>query len=176
MRSYLFYHGVLKVIGFNVLFFFLRLPCDFNGTRTRNPRKKIGWTIHANGRCFAVLRTGRERSRRHRQWQRRKSMIPKDQKKTAATAETIVCMRSHSIAHSFREAVKWLSRVIKQLLFQRPMIGLKISHQFFNNWEAKPKPIAPCARDFSRALSKLQVIARNSVIFHRLCSCCDLSG
>ena len=29
------------------------------------------------------------------------------------------------------------------------------------HWEAKPKPIAPCTRDFSRALSKLQVIARN---------------
>ena len=27
---------------------------------------------------------------------------------------------------------------------------------------AKPKPIAPCTRDFSRALSKLQGIARNS--------------
>mgnify|MGYP006964771084 CR=1 FL=1 len=25
----------------------------------------------------------------------------------------------------------------------------------------KPKPIAPCARDFSRALNELQVIARN---------------
>ena len=32
----------------------------------------------------------------------------------------------------------------------------------FCQLEAKPKPIAPCARDFSRALSKLQVIARNS--------------
>ena len=28
-------------------------------------------------------------------------------------------------------------------------------------WEAKPKPIAPCTRDFSRASSELQVIARN---------------
>ena len=26
---------------------------------------------------------------------------------------------------------------------------------------AKPRPIAPCTRDFSRALSELQVIARN---------------
>ena len=39
---------------------------------------------------------------------------------------------------------------------------LKISRQFFNQWEAKPKPIAPCSRDFFRTLSKLQVIARNS--------------
>ena len=38
---------------------------------------------------------------------------------------------------------------------------LKDSHQFFNQWEAKPKPIAPCMRDFSRALSELQVIAKN---------------
>ena len=36
-------------------------------------------------------------------------------------------------------------------------------HQFFNPWEAKPKPIAPCTRDSSRALSKLQVNAANSV-------------
>ena len=27
--------------------------------------------------------------------------------------------------------------------------------------EAKPKPIAPCTRDFSRASSELQLIARN---------------
>ena len=31
----------------------------------------------------------------------------------------------------------------------------------FNRWEAKPKPIAPYTRDFSRASSELQVIARN---------------
>ena len=41
------------------------------------------------------------------------------------------------------------------------MIGLKDSRQFFSHWEAKPKPMAPCARDFSRALSKLQIIVRN---------------
>ena len=41
------------------------------------------------------------------------------------------------------------------------MIGLKDSRQFFSQWEAKPKPIAPCTRDFSRALSVLQVISRN---------------
>ena len=40
-------------------------------------------------------------------------------------------------------------------------LGLKDSRQFFNQWEAKPKPTAPCTRDFSRASSKLQVIARN---------------
>ena len=31
----------------------------------------------------------------------------------------------------------------------------------FQPMRTKPKPIAPCARDFSRALSELQVIARN---------------
>ena len=31
------------------------------------------------------------------------------------------------------------------------VIGLEDSRQFFNQWEAKPKPIAPCTRDFSRA-------------------------
>ena len=34
--------------------------------------------------------------------------------------------------------------------------------KFFNQWEAKPKSIAPCTRDFSCALSKLLLIARNS--------------
>ena len=38
---------------------------------------------------------------------------------------------------------------------------LKDSRQFFNQWEAKAKPIVPCTRDFSRASSELQVIARN---------------
>ena len=41
------------------------------------------------------------------------------------------------------------------------MIDLKVSRQFFNQWEAKPKPSAPFARNFSRALRKLHVIARN---------------
>ena len=43
----------------------------------------------------------------------------------------------------------------------RLVIGLKDSRQFFNQWESKPKPIASCPRDFSRASSELQVIARN---------------
>ena len=38
---------------------------------------------------------------------------------------------------------------------------LKRLAPFFNQWDAKPKPIAPCTRDFSRASSELQVIARN---------------
>ena len=40
---------------------------------------------------------------------------------------------------------------------------LKESCQFFKQREAKPKPkpITPCTRDFSRASSELQVIARN---------------
>ena len=35
-----------------------------------------------------------------------------------------------------------------------------VFHQFFTNGFS-PKPIAPCTRDFSRASSELQVIARN---------------
>ena len=35
----------------------------------------------------------------------------------------------------------------------RLVIGLKESRQFFNQREAKPQPIAPCTRDFSRASS-----------------------
>jgi len=41
------------------------------------------------------------------------------------------------------------------------VIGLKDSRQFFNQLEATPKSIAPCTRDFYRASSELQVIARN---------------
>ena len=48
------------------------------------------------------------------------------------------------------------------------VIGLKDSRQFFNQWDAKPKPIAPCTRDFSRASGDLQVIARNSDWFMEL--------
>ena len=50
--------------------------------------------------------------------------------------------------------VTWL-----QLL--RLVIGLKISHQFINQWEGRPKPIVTCTRDFFRALSKLHGIAKN---------------
>ena len=52
-----------------------------------------------------------------------------------------------------RAVFKWLSKII--------VIGLKDSRQVFNQWESKPKPIAPFTRDFSRASSELQVIARN---------------
>ena len=58
----------------------------------------------------------------------------------------------------YRAVFKWLSKVITWL---RWVIGLKDSCQFFNQWEEKPKPIAQCTRDFSRASSELQVIARN---------------
>ena len=44
----------------------------------------------------------------------------------------------------------------------------KTSASFFNQRETQPKPITPCARDFSRPLSKLQVIARNSDWFFAL--------
>ena len=61
----------------------------------------------------------------------------------------------------FREVFKWLSKVITWLRLLRSVIGSKDSRQFFNQWEAKPTPIAPCTREFSRASSELQVIARN---------------
>ena len=60
-----------------------------------------------------------------------------------------------------RAVFKWLSKVITWLWLLRLVIGLKDSRQFFSLWEAKPKPTAPCTRDFSRASSELQVIARN---------------
>ena len=59
----------------------------------------------------------------------------------------------------YRAVFKWLSKVITRLRLLRLMTGLKDSRQFFSQWEAKPKPIAPCTRDFSRALSKFQIIA-----------------
>ena len=61
-----------------------------------------------------------------------------------------------------RAVFSWLSKVIKRLLSLGSVIGLKISRQFFNQWEANPESIMPCTRDFSRALSKLRVNARNS--------------
>ena len=42
------------------------------------------------------------------------------------------------------------------------MIGLKISRQLFSQREPKQNQTAACTRDFSRALNKLQIIARNS--------------
>ena len=68
----------------------------------------------------------------------------------------------HTLPNSLTRAVfKWLSKVITRLRLLRLVIGLKDSRQFFSQWEAKLKPIAPCTRDFFRVLSKLQVIARN---------------
>ena len=67
-----------------------------------------------------------------------------------------------------RAVSKWLSKVITWLRFLRLVIGLKDSRQFFNQWEAKPKPIAPCTRDISRASGELQVIARNCDWFMEL--------
>jgi len=43
-----------------------------------------------------------------------------------------------------------------QMTVEMPLLSLKISRQFFNQWEA------PSTRDFSRALSELQEIASNS--------------
>ena len=58
---------------------------------------------------------------------------------------------------------KWLSKVITWLRLLRLVIGLNDSRLVFNQREAKPKPkpIAPCTRDFSSASSELQVTARN---------------
>ena len=67
-----------------------------------------------------------------------------------------------------RAVFKWLSKVITWLRFLRLVIGLKDSRQFFNQWEAEPKPIAPCTRDISRASGELQVIARNCDWFMEL--------
>ena len=54
-----------------------------------------------------------------------------------------------------RAVFKWLSKVITLLRLLRLVIGLKDSRQLFSQRKAKPKPIAPCTRDFSRATSEL---------------------
>ena len=59
-----------------------------------------------------------------------------------------------------RAVFKRLSKVITRL--PRLLIGPRISRQFYNLWEAKLKLIAPCTPYFSRALSNLLFIARNS--------------
>ena len=69
---------------------------------------------------------------------------------------------------SFRAVFKWLSKVITWLRLLRFVIGLKNSRQLFNQWESKPKTIAPCTHDFSRASSEWQAIARNSDWFMAL--------
>ena len=76
--------------------------------------------------------------------------------------------RQDTTKFSFRAVFKWLSRVITWLRLLRLVIGLKDSRQFFNQWESKPKPIAPRTRDFSRASSELHVIARNCDWFMEL--------
>ena len=58
------------------------------------------------------------------------------------------CFYYHTDNYSNRAVFKWLSKVITWLRLLRLVIGLKESRQFFNQREAKPKPIAPCTRDF----------------------------
>ena len=65
------------------------------------------------------------------------------------------------ITEQLRAVFKWLSKVITWLRLLRLVIGLQDSRQFFNQWDAKPKQIAPCRRDFSHASSGLHGIARN---------------
>ena len=76
--------------------------------------------------------------------------------------ETVVLSRWGCETPKFVRAVfKWLSKVFTWLRLLRLVIGWKESRQFFNQWESKPKPIAPRTRDFSRASSELQIIAKN---------------
>ena len=65
--------------------------------------------------------------------------------------------------NEIRAVFKWLSKVTTWLRLLCLVIGWKDSRQFFQpiQWDAKPKPIAPCTRDLSRASSELHVIASN---------------
>ena len=76
-----------------------------------------------------------------------------------------------------RAVFKSLSKVVTPLRFLTLVIGLKISCQYFNQREEKPKLIAACKHDIYHALSKLQVIGRNSDwrIAGAVCSCSDWS-
>ena len=56
----------------------------------------------------------------------------------------------------FKSQIVFFLKLPSQLPLATPSDWLKISRKFFNQWETKPKPI-----HFSRALSKVQVIARN---------------
>ena len=76
------------------------------------------------------------------------------------SAKCLWLLFSFSEQSGNRAVFKWRPKVIARFrLLPRLVIGLRISSQFFNQWEAKPKPIAPQARDFFYALSKLQVTA-----------------
>ena len=63
--------------------------------------------------------------------------------------------------NTLRAVFKWLSKVITWLRSLPLVIDWKDPRPFFNQWEAKPKPIAPYTRHFYSALSELQVISRN---------------
>ena len=82
----------------------------------------------------------------------------------------IILISGNDVVRDLEDRVvfKWLSKVITWLLLLRIVIGLKDPRQFFNQSEAKPKPIAPCTCDFCRASSEFQVIARNSDRFMAL--------
>ena len=75
-----------------------------------------------------------------------------------------------------RAVFKWLSKVTAWLRLPHLGIGLRDSRQFFNQWEAKPKPIAPCTRDF---LSRFERVSGNRyefwLVHGAVCSCCDWS-
>ena len=63
-------------------------------------------------------------------------------------------------------------KAITWMRLLRLLIGLKISRQFFNQWEAKPNPISACKLDFSRAFKQVSgtliSLLRQRRIFHWL--------
>ena len=76
--------------------------------------------------------------------------------------------RVSAITQTNRAVSKWLSKVIMWLRLLRLVIGLKNSRQFFNQWQAKPNPIAPCPRDFCACLELW-------LVHGAVCSRCDWS-
>ena len=80
-------------------------------------------------------------------------------------------LRIYRYPHA-KSVFHWFSKVITWLPIATPGDFLKIAPQFFDQWEAKPRPITSSTRHFPHALSKFRIIAGNCDWFiTRLASC-----
>ena len=67
---------------------------------------------------------------------------------------------NHFVSLSPNISIEQFTNGFQRLGLLRLVIGLKFLRQVFDQWESKP--IAPCTRDFSRALRESQVVDRDS--------------
>ena len=105
----------------------------------------------------------------HWKWKAKSVNISWHSLKWASIKSSNILEISHITTPFNRYSTWWLSKVITRWWWLRLVIRLRTSRQFFNQREAKLKPVASCMRDSSRTLSKLQVIARNSHWFESRC-------